>query len=244
MPGRVIVAGKAVIRSEGVWSGYELRPFQICLSRDCQQMDFSGNAVPACPYCGQGRRQHVAAIPRAGFMGMLVDRLADQDFELARERGETYFDPANEPPPSYRSAGRALEVAIVAATMMEQSGYRPRMRQFNPRPGSVSELRLVERLERDLAAATVPPSRCLARPSTETQGQQARSFLLMHEFTTDIIRLRVLDNEVGRRLLLSTAFVEVIQINPDAARRSYYYDCLRRTLAEALCRCKQYIPGY
>lgn len=233
-PGRVIVAGKTVIRSEGVWAGYELRPFQVCLNRDCRQMDFRENAAGLCLACGQARSQHVAVIPRAGFLGGLVESVADQDLELGKERGETYFDPANEPPPAYASAGRALEVATVAATVMEQSGFRPRMRQFNPRPVSLTELRLVERLEGDLAAPTVPPRRCLVRPVTEAEKQQARAFLLMHEFTTDIVRIKILDNEIGRHLVSSSAFVEVVQSNPDPARRAYYNDCLRRTLAEAL----------
>jgi hypothetical protein len=40
MPGKVIVAGKSLIISEGVWAGYSERSFRICTNRDCVLMDF------------------------------------------------------------------------------------------------------------------------------------------------------------------------------------------------------------
>jgi hypothetical protein len=57
----------------------------------------------------------------------------------------------------------------------------------------------------------------------------------MHEFTTDIVRIRILANEVGNLLVSSPVFVSsVLNACDDPARHYFYFDCLRRTLAEAL----------
>jgi hypothetical protein len=233
MPGRAIVASKTVILSEGIWGGFEERVFWLCTNRECQQMEFRRNPGGSCPHCGSACKQHNAIIPKAGFFGRAVDSVAEQDFELARQQGETYFDPANEPPPKYRSSGRALEVAVVGARVMEQSQSRPRMRQFNPRPAASTELLLVPRNERDLATPNLPPVQCLARPSPAEQ-QQSKRFCLMHEFTTDIVRIRILANEVGNLLVSSPEFARVLNTCDDPTRRYFYFDCLRRTFAEAL----------
>jgi ATP-dependent helicase YprA (DUF1998 family) len=58
----------------------------------------------------------------------------------------------------------------------------------------------------------------------------------MHEFTTDILRIRIRDDAVGQLLRSSTDFAEAFRANPDVSRRRFYLDCLRRTLAEALAR--------
>jgi hypothetical protein len=173
MPGKVIVAGKTLIVSDGLWSGYEERIFRICANRDCKTMDFTENAPVACPLCHQNRTSLTALIPWGGFFGSRVDTTAEQDSELLRQRGETYFDPANEPPPDYRHYGQALEIAIVGASVMEQSSYRPRMRQFNPRPHSEITLDLVPSSERDLALPNMPAVRCLRRlTSTNNNGRR------------------------------------------------------------------------
>jgi ATP-dependent helicase YprA (DUF1998 family) len=56
----------------------------------------------------------------------------------------------------------------------------------------------------------------------------------MHEFTTDIIRIRVLNNSAGQLLATSSTFVETLRDNPERTRQRFYWDCLRRTLGEAL----------
>jgi hypothetical protein len=232
MPGKVIVAGKTLIESEGLWSGYEEKSFRICNNRDCQTMDFSENAPIVCPSCNQNRVTLTALIPWGGFFGSRVDRTAERDSELARQRGETYFDPANEPPPDYHRYGHALDVAIVGASVMEQSSYRPRMRQFNPRPYSDITLDLAVSSERDLALPNMPAVRCLRR--VDSANNNGRRYNLMHEFTTDIIRIRLLTNATGQLLASSPTFIETLRDNPDHTRRRFYWDCFRRSLGEAL----------
>ena len=232
MPGKVIVAGKTLIESEGLWSGYEEKNFRICSNRDCQTMDFSENAPIVCPSCKQNRVTLTALIPWGGFFGSRVDRTAERDSELARQRGETYFDPANEPPPDYHRYGQALEVAIVGASVMEQSSYRPRMRQFNPRPYSDITLDLAVSSERDLALPNMPAVRCLRRvASANSTGLR---YNLMHEFTTDIIRVRLLANATGQLLVSSPTFIETLRDNPENTRQRFYWDCFRRSLGDAL----------
>jgi DEAD/DEAH box helicase/Domain of unknown function (DUF1998)/Helicase conserved C-terminal domain len=232
MPGKVIVAGKSPIKSEGVWGGYSERSFRVCTNKDCVLMDFSQNAPLTCPDCKQTRTTLLALIPRGGFFGKTIESIAEQDLELARERGETYFDPANEPPPNYAPHGNAIEIATVGASVMEQSPHRPRMRQFNPRPHSDLVLELAPSYETDLALPNLPAVRCLRR--ADQKSTNAQRVYLMHEFTTDIIRLRVLNNDAGQLLATSTAFVETLKSNPDRTRQRFYWDCLRRTLGEAL----------
>lgn len=233
MPGRVVVAGKTVIRSQGVWAGFERRPFRFCPDRDCLHLDFGTGGAAECTVCGKPRRLATAIVPKEGFFGRVEKGISSANYELTQERGETYFDPANEPPPVYLAAGRGLEVAVVGGREMEVSSYRPRMRQLNPRPLSAVALDLVAREERDVAAPHAPPVRCLARPAPEEKGKADR-FHLMHEFTTDIARVRVLDNEVGSLLCSSPAFRTALEADADPNRRAFHLDCLRRTLGEAL----------
>jgi hypothetical protein len=54
------------------------------------------------------------------------------DLELARERGEIYIDPANDPPPVYQRYGEVLEIATVGAQVMEQSPHRPQNTPVQP----------------------------------------------------------------------------------------------------------------
>jgi hypothetical protein len=134
MPGKVFVAGKTMIVSEGVWSGYEERLFRVCSNRECQVMDFTPNGLTTCPQCHSPRTTLTALIPRGGFFGSQADSMGEQDTELVRQKGETYFDPAREPEPVYNTYGVALSIAIVGSSVMEEAASRPRMRQFNPRP--------------------------------------------------------------------------------------------------------------
>jgi hypothetical protein len=232
MPGKVIVAGKTLIASDGVWAGYEERPFRVCRNRDCQTLDFTANAPVVCPACGEIRSTFPAIIPKGGFFGTTVESIAEQDMELARQRGETYFDPANEPPPLYESYGNALRIAVVGAGVMEQSPQRPRMRQLNPRPHSALTLQLVASNESDLALPHAPPARCLRRSGPD--DNDARRYHLMHEFTTDIIRLQVLGNDVGGVLASSPKLTDALRDYPDRSHHRFYWDCFRRSLGEAL----------
>ena len=218
MPGKVFVAGKTLIVSDGVWGGYEERAFRVCTNRECQVMDFAGNAPHVCPACHSQRTTLTALIPRGGFFGSRADSINEQDTELVRQRGETYFDPANEPPPCYKHYGDALEIAIIGSSVMEQAASRPRMRQFNPRPYSELTLEMVPSTERDFAVPNIPPAHCLKRGS----GAQARRFHLMHEFTTDIVRIRVLPNETGQLLASSPLLQQKFTENIENTRRRYY----------------------
>jgi hypothetical protein len=230
MPGKVIVAGKTMIVSEGLWEGFEERPFRVCTNHDCQVMDFSENAPHVCPVCHQNRNTRTAVLPRGGFFGARVESVADQDDELARQRGETYFDPANEPPPSYEPYGEAIRAAIIGSRIMAQGASRPRMRQFNPRPYSEQTLEMAPSFERDLALPNLPAARCLKRST----GQASRRYYLMHEFPTDIVRIQLIHNEVGALLASATEFQRLLANNSENARRRYYWDCFRRSLGEAI----------
>jgi hypothetical protein len=232
MPGKVIAAGKNLIISKGVWSGYAEKKFRICTNRECNQMDFAENAPLECPHCGSGRSTMIAVIPRGGFFGELVENTSEQDADLIRQRGETYFDPANDPPPEYRRYGACLEIAIVGARMMEQSAHRPRMRQLNPRPQSDVVLELSSSSEKDLALPSLPAVLCLKKAAST--DHQRRAYYLMHEFTTGIIRIRIPNNAVGQRLAGSPEFVRILEQNPERARQRFYWDCFRRTLGESL----------
>ena len=230
MPGKVFVAGKTMIVSEGVWGGYEERTFRVCTNRECQVMDFAGNAPHVCPVCHSQRTTLTALLPRSGFFGSSADSINEQDTELVRQRGETFFDPANDPPPVYKRYGEALDIAIIGSSVMEEAASRPRMRQFNPRPQSKLTLEMVPCTERDFAVANIPPVHCLKRGS----GSLAKSYYLMHEFTTDIVRIQVLSNETGFLLASSPALQKKLAENVDSIRRRYYWDCFRRSLGEAL----------
>ena len=230
MPGKVFVAGKTMIISDGVWQGYEERTFRVCSNRECQLMDFADNAPYSCPSCNQVRTTLTALIPRGGFFGSRAESLSEQDTELSRQRGETYFDPANEPPPSYEQFGAALFIAVIGSRVMEQAASRPRMRQFNPRPHSELTLEMAECLVRDLALPNMPAAHTLRRAS----GPSARRYHLMHEFTTDIVRIQIRGNDVGQQLASAPDFQTTLAANPDATRRRYYWDCFRRSLGEAL----------
>jgi|KBSMisStandDraft_5_1062788.scaffolds.fasta_scaffold00680_1 hypothetical protein len=230
MPGKVFVAGKTMIVSDGVWAGYEERHFRVCTNRECQVMDFAENAPHVCPLCHSSRVTLTALLPRGGFFGSQVDSATEQDAELVRQLGETYFDPANEPPPVYALHGEALNIAIVGSSVMEQGASRPRMRQFNPRPHSELILSMIPTSERDLAVPTLPPVHCLKRG----EGPMARRFHLMHEFTTDIVRVQVLPNEAGHLLSSSSSLQAKLTETTENTRRRYYWDCFRRSLGEAL----------
>jgi hypothetical protein len=230
MPGKVFVAGKTMIISDGVWQGYEERTFRVCTNRECQLMDFADNAPYTCPTCHQGRTTLTALIPRGGFFGSRAESLAEQDTELIRQRGETYFDPANEPPPTYEQFGAGLYIAVIGSRVMEQAASRPRMRQFNPRPQSELTLEMAPCLERDLALPNMPLAHALRRAS----GPSARRYHLMHEFTTDIVRIQIRENEVGQLLTSASDFQTTLAANPDSVRWRYYWDCFRRSLGEAL----------
>ena len=104
------------------------------------------------------------------------------------------------------------------------------MRQFNPRPYSDLTLEMVPSVERDLALPTIPAVRCLKRGS----GALARRFHLMHEFTTDIVRLQIIPNETGCLLASSPVLQTKLAENAENTRRRYYWDCFRRSLGEAL----------
>jgi hypothetical protein len=106
------------------------------------------------------------------------------------------------------------------------------MRQLNPRPHSELVLELAPSYESDLALPNLPAVRCLRR--ADKKSSNAQHVYLMHEFTTDIIRIRLLSNDVGRLLATSAAFVETLKSNSDRMRQRFYWDCFRRTLGEAL----------
>jgi hypothetical protein len=204
--------------------------FLYCTNPSCHQLEFTPGAGAFCNACGSQRSTAVAIVPKGGFMGIVDESaLGDQDFDLSHERGETYFDPANDPPPVYRPEGRVVEIGIVNAAVARAA----RMRQLNPRPGSARRLELfADPRVRDIATPHAPPVRCRVRPKTDDEQARASPFHLMHAFTTDIVRIRIGDHGPGKMLRSSERFEREATAHPE--REPFLVDCLRRTFAEAL----------
>jgi Domain of unknown function (DUF1998) len=98
---------------------------------------------------------------------------------------------------------------------IEKSGAR--MRTFVPRPDGEKALELTKALIRDLGVAGNQPAECLVLPS-DGNGPREKYFL-MHEFTTDILRIQVRDNEIGKKLRSSPAYFAAATSGGEPERR-------------------------
>jgi hypothetical protein len=220
-PGRAFVAGKYQILSEGLWNGFELKNFGFCPT--CFTIDFRPGDSRPCAKCRRPLEKKRAAVPRGGFFGRVIHRASESiDQEMPEVTG-VYFDPAEDPPPQTLHLGRALTIALLDAREMRRS----RMRMFNPRPNHEGML-MASRFFSDAALPHSPAVQCLER-ITKGQGERLH---LMHEFTTDIIQIRFIDNQIGRLILGSKILQGEIQL--DAGKREWFFDSVWHTIATAL----------
>jgi len=165
----------------------------------------------------------VAVVPRGGFFGRVIRRASESIEQRVPEVTDVYFDPAEDPPPQLRSVGEGLKIALLDAREMRRS----RMRMFNPRP-SHDGLLMASRMVSDAALPHSPAVNCLERlPS----GQGDR-FHLMHEFTTDILQIRFVDNTTGRLILQSPLLNE--ELRADIGKREWFYESVWWTIATSL----------
>lgn len=220
-PGRAFVAGKYQILSEGLWHGYELMNFGLC--PQCSSLDFRPGSNTVCSRCRLQMGKKVAVVPRGGFFGRVIRRASESIEQRVPEVTDVYFDPAEDPPPQLRSVGEGLKIALLDAREMRRS----RMRMFNPRP-SHDGLLMASRMVSDAALPHSPAVNCLERlPS----GQGDR-FHLMHEFTTDILQIRFVDNAMGRLILQSPLLHE--ELRADIGKREWFYESVWLTIATSL----------
>lgn len=143
-----------------------------------------------------------------------------------RHSTEVFFDPANDRLSDFHAIGPYLSVANVDANSMETA----RMRQFSPKPGSKTQLMLEKRNDiRDVGAPHTILT-CLALSETNSQP-----YYLLHEFPTDIARLRVSANKERHRLQSSPRFEALTQHSGSSIqKRSSTKHDFWFTLAESL----------
>jgi DEAD/DEAH box helicase/MrfA Zn-binding domain/Helicase conserved C-terminal domain len=220
-PGRAFVAGKYQILSEGLWNGYELMNFSFC--PQCSSVDFRSGTSTLCSKCRSATVKKRAVVPRGGFFGRVIRRASESIDQNAPEVTDVYFDPAEDPPPQTRQVGQGLTIALLDAREMRRS----RMRMFNPRPNH-DGLLMASRAFSDAALPHSPPAACLERIA-KGQGERLH---LMHEFTTDILQMRFVDNPVGRLILESQLLQDEIQ--SDIGKREWLYESIWFTIATSL----------
>ena len=214
-PGRIIVAGKVAIRSVGLWKGFKFLPFQYC--RDCAFLDTREvKSSATCPN-GCGPLVSLSAVrPLGGFLGKVETGLARQDPELfAVARSQFLFDPAGNPPPELTYIGAAVGAARQTSFHVEKSGAR--MRTFVPRPDGEQSLELGRANLRDVGMQGTQNSECLVLPAM-AHGAKDKLFL-MHEFTTDILRVQMRENHVGRMLLSSPPYRKAADSGDEGERK-------------------------
>jgi hypothetical protein len=229
-PGRIIVAGKLAIRSIGLWNGFKYLRFKYC--RECAYVDTRGatQSPSSCPN-GCGVLVSLSAVrPLGGFVGRIEKGLTRQDPDLfSVARSQFLFDPAGNPPPALTTIGLAVKAARQTSFNVNKSGAR--MRTFVPRPDSEQSLELTKEMLRDVAMPGTKQYECLVIP-TKTNGEKEKHFL-MHEFTTDILRLQIKDNEVGKLLLSSEAYQRTAG-GVDGGEKKKGNTILLQTLIQAL----------
>lgn len=231
-PGRIIVAGKAAIKSIGLWEGFEYQPFLYC--KHCGHIDTlrGANTPIACPNgCSEDLAPRRAVRPLGGFLGKYEAGLLRQDPEIFVVKGGEYlFDPRGNPPPTFeeRGPGRGVCAARQSSFHIQQSGAR--MRTFTPRPDAEKPLTLSCCRKTDVS---VPRRQyqCLVLP--EGANGHGENVYLMHEFTTDILRLRIKKSSAGELLLRSELFRKAIATG-DPAEKEKADTVLLWTLAQAL----------
>ncbi|MGH2507761.1 MAG: Zn-binding domain-containing protein, partial [Ktedonobacteraceae bacterium] len=228
-PGNTITAGKTQIRSKGIWDGFKSEPFKRCSS--CGEMTFGAAAPSVCGLCTGPCVQMQAVIPWGGYYGSVMGEGTPPEVELEEAAsGEVIFDPANDPKPSPRSEGKHLWVATVDANIMRNA----RMRQFSPRPGSKNILQLQRRTDVRDVGAPHSPTVCLALSDEKPSGS-SQAYYLMHEFTTDILRLRIMATPEAQTILSSSRLIEKLaDAGPNSKKQAWFSECFWQTLAEAL----------
>lgn len=153
-----------------------------------------------------------------------------QDPELLLVRGGQFlFDPQGSPPPKFEDHGKALKAARLSSFFIQKSGAR--MRTFTPRPDSERPLRLTRASVRDVAVPGFQRYDCLVLP--EIGNGPSEDIYLMHEFTTDILRLQLSQSHIGLLLASSDLFSAAMQ-SPDSAEREKAETILLWTLGQAL----------
>jgi len=220
-PGRAFVAGKYQILSEGLWQGYEVKNFDFCPR--CSTLDFHHGSNVSCHQCQTPLLKKKAVVPKGGFFGRIIRSNRESIEQTFPAVTDVYFDPADDPPPKTQSVGKGMNIALLDARQMTRS----RMRMFNPRPNFDGMLMSARNIG-DAALPHSPAAHCLERVS---KGP-ADSLHLMHEFTTDILQMKFLDNEVGR-LMLGSSFLEQ-ELRTDVSKREWLYDSVWLTIATAV----------
>jgi hypothetical protein len=228
-PKNVIEADKWAVQSVGLRNGYAEAQFGICTAcRHVSRVMLDGPcSVSGCS--GRYRACRVV-IPKAGFLGQVPHKQPPLDSSLFDAVApEILYDPASDPPPTLRARGRFLVAARQSAAEMSEA----RMRMFSPRL-TREGIGLVESEERDVADPRHVPSCCLMVPEkTAVPGRrETRAYYLMHEFTTDILRLRFAPEAEGL-FRASAPFQESLRSNDEEegkkARTIFLY-----TLGQAL----------
>jgi hypothetical protein len=229
-PGRLIEADKWVLQSVGLRNGYEERIFGIC--RKCHHISRSKVSGPCGATACDGVYQTCrVVIPRAGFLGQVPLKPPPLDsslFEL--QATEIIFDPAADPPPNMEPKGRFLQAARQSAAQMVEA----RMRMFSPRPMIRTGLEMLESMEIDVAVGNPTPMPCLVLPgkASSPRSIQTHEYYLMHEFTTDILRLQFsLDSEP---LLLTGRKFQEAMASGEPDEREKAMTIFRYTLGQAL----------
>jgi hypothetical protein len=220
-PGRAFVAGKYQILSEGLWQGYEINGFAFCPR--CSTVDFHSGSAVSCRQCQTPLLKKRAVIPKGGFYGRIIRSNRESIEHAFPVVTDVYFDPADDPPPKTQVVGRGMNIALLDARQM----LRSRMRVFNPRPNHDGML-MTNRNIGDAALPHSPKANCLERVSE----RPADSLHLMHEFTTDILQIKFLDNECGLAMLGSSFLQD--ELRADSSKREWFYDSVWLTVATAL----------
>jgi len=169
--------------------------------------------------------------PLGGFIGRYEQDLRRMDPELfSVQSSQVLFDTANVPPPPLEQFGLALKATRQSSFHIDKSGAR--MRTFSPRPDTSFSLDLVRSTKRDLGVPGNQQRACLVLPK-EAVGNPEK-FYLMHEFTTDILRLQFQKSSLGSLLLTSPDYVSRVEM-ADLPEKKKYLTMLTYTVAQALC---------
>ncbi|TAM83661.1 MAG: DEAD/DEAH box helicase [Acidobacteria bacterium] len=229
-PGRLIEADKWVLQSVGVRAGFERRTILVC--GKCGRVHSDLHHGPCSNVDCAGQCDELRAIvPKGGFLGQVPLKPPPPDSELFEQQvSEVIFDPASDPEPIPERRGRFLLAARQSASDMANA----RMRIFSPRPSNPKGLQLVESDETDIADNARMPLRCLMLPGRSASSAQAspKDFYLMHEFTTDILRMRFA-GESAPYLLSSPLYCRLAE-SGDGDDRVKAQAIFRYTLGQAL----------
>jgi hypothetical protein len=239
-PGRLIEADKWVLESVGVGEGFDRKSMSVC--QNCRKVR-EGNGSGPCPSCEGRCTQINAIIPWGGFLGRVPPETPSVDRDaFGLQVSEVIFDPASDPEPELRGIGHFLQVATQSAAQMTNA----RMRMFSPRPANASGLMLVESQEKDVGRQGREFMRCLMLPERAKNRVGAASpFNLMHEFTTDILRVRF-DGRCAASLLSPAEFAKLRasgnREEAEKARTIFLYT-MGQAIATAASRCLQISPA-